>query len=194
MNDGAGADAAILADSGLAQDLRKRRDDRIHADADAGVDGHRIGVLDGDAGQHQFARLGLTQQAVRIRQLDAIIDAQSLARVVDPHGLHAMARASENLRHIGEVIFAGGIVRRQLARVLPEEIGAEAVDAHVGFADGKLLGRAGLLLDDGGDRATGVVNHAAVPGGIFHDGGEQDASGIARGLRMDQAAKRFRAQ
>src|ERR1035441_10167705 len=50
LNDGAGADAAVLADGGSPENLRERLDDSVYADFD--------GAIDGDGGAPQFVRQG----------------------------------------------------------------------------------------------------------------------------------------
>ena len=77
-----------------------------------------------------------------------------------------MTGADQDLDHVGEVVFARGIVGLNLVDVLPENVRAEAVDAHVAFADGELLGRAGLLLHDRLHASARVANHAAVAGRV----------------------------
>src|SRR5262249_1803580 len=47
LNDGAGPDAALTSDFRVAEDLCKRLDDGIHADADLAVDGDCLRLLDG---------------------------------------------------------------------------------------------------------------------------------------------------
>ena len=136
-------------------------------------------------------RLRSRKIASTIGELRAIVDAERLAGVVDAHGLHPVAGAPQDRGHVGEVVFARGIVGLDLIDVLPEEVGAETVDAHVGFANGELLRSAGLLFHHIEDVAVRVVDHAAVAGGVVHHGAHQHAGGAAFGLLLDQAPQRL---
>jgi hypothetical protein len=104
------ADAAILADHGVAGQAGKGFDDGVLAHADLRVDDDRLGALDRDAGQHQFPGLAGAQDAVGVRQLHPCVDAQQLARILDVHVLDAMAMANQNLRHVGQIEFTGRFV------------------------------------------------------------------------------------
>ena len=110
------------------------------------------------------------------------------------HGLHGVAGARQDGGHVGQVVFVRGVVGLDLVDVLPEEIGAEAVDAHVGLANGELFRSAGLLLHHVENVAARIADHAAVAGGVVHHGAHQDAGGGAFGLLRDQAAQRGGAQ
>ena len=145
-------------------------------------------------------RLRSRSDGVHLRQLHAIVDSQRFARIVDLHRFHVMARPVEDFHHVGEVVLARRVVRPDLVHVLPEQVRAVTVDPHVGFADGQLVRRGGLLLDDSrtaGPGGTRPANHAAVAGGVVHHGAQQDAcrlAGALRGRPFHQPLQRFRAQ
>ena len=67
-----------------------------------------------------------------------------------------------------------------------KQIGAEAVDAHVGLADGELLRVARLLLHHAEHVPVGIADHAAVAERILHVGAHQHTGGVAFGLLVDQ--------
>ena len=140
------------------------------------------------------AALAFAEDGVHHGELRAIVDAEGFAGVIDLHGLHGVAGARQDGRHVGQVVFARGVVGLDLIDVLPEEIGAETVDAHVGLADGELFRGAGLLLHHVENVAVRIADHAAVAGGVVHQGAHQDAGGGAFGLLRDQAAQRVGAQ
>ena len=128
-------------------------------------------------------------------KIDAIVDAQSFAGVIDTHGGNGVPGALEYRDHVGEVVFTGRITGVDPADVPPEKLRAKTINTHVGFADGKLLGVGGFLFDDFLDGKIGVVaDDAAVAGRIFHIGAEEGAGGLARHLALDQLAQRFDAQ
>ncbi len=154
-----------------------------------GIDRDRLRLDQRDSAGHHGAAFAIAEDAVDLGELGAIVDAERLRGVIDPHGFDGVAGAMQDGRHIGEVIFARGIVGLDLADVLPEEAGAKAVDAHVGFLDGELFGRAGLLLHHVEHVAAAIAEHAAVAVGIFHHGAEQDAGGGAFSCLRDQAAQ-----
>ena len=60
--------------------------------------------------------LRCAQDAIGIGQLDARIDSEQFARIVDMHRLDAMAVARQNLGHIGQIKFARGIVGLEFRR------------------------------------------------------------------------------
>ena len=97
-----------------------------------------------------------------------------------------MPGAYQNLDHIGQVIFARGVVGLELANVFPEQIGAETVDADVAFPNSQLLGRAGLLLDDGKHVAASVANHAAIACGVVEFRGHKRSGSIRMALMLHQ--------
>ncbi len=103
-----------------------------------------------------------------------------------------MARAYEDLDHIREVVFASWIVGAQFVHVFPERIGLEAIDTHVGLANGQLFRCAGLLLDDGAHRARGIANYAAVAGRVFEFGGDESRGGARTILMIHQCCEQRR--
>ena len=127
-------------------------------------------------------RLRSRKIASTIGELRAVVDAERLAGVVDLHGLHAVAGARQDRGHVGQVIFARRVIGLDLIDVLPEEVGAETVDAHIGLADGELFRSAGLLLHHIEDVAVRIADHAAVARGVVHQGAHQHAGGAACGL------------
>ena len=74
------------------------------------VDGHGFGFLDSHPRDHQLAHFMRAHQAVGFGQLDPVVDAERLARILDLHRIHDVSRAVENFHHVGEVVFPGRIV------------------------------------------------------------------------------------
>ena len=137
-------------------------------------------------------RLRSRKIASTIGQLRAIVDAQRLARVVDLHRLHRVAGARQYRRHVRQVILFRRIVGPDLVDVLPEEIRAEAVDAHIGLAHGQLLRGRGLLLHHVQHIAARIADHAAVARRVLHQRAHQHSRGRALGLLRDQPSQRRR--
>ncbi len=171
LDDGARADAAVLPNGGVAKDLRKRLHNGVHADGDIRVHSDRLRFLDGHAGQHEFAHLALAQQTVHTGQFFAVVDAQHLARIVDAISGDGVPGPVQDLDHVGQVVFARGIIRPEFLNVPPKRRRLIAVQAHVGLPDGELFRRAGALLHHACDLAVAVAQHASVAGGIVHHGG-----------------------
>ena len=127
LHDGARADAAVLPNRGVAQYLRERLHNGVHANRDIRVHGHPLRLLDSHAGQHEFAHLAPAQQAIRQGQFFAVVDAQHLARLVDAKRGDGMPRAMQNLDHVGQVVFTRGIIRPEFLNVPPKRLRAIAV-------------------------------------------------------------------
>jgi len=139
-------------------------------------------------------RLRVAQQAVGPGEFDTVVDAEAFAGVADAQGFHVVAVAMEDVDHVGEVVFASGVIGAKLVEVAPENVGAVTVDAHVGFADGQLFGGSGLLLHDGGHAVVELADDATVAGGVIHDGAEQHTGGAGTLLGIDETAEGVGAQ
>ena len=122
----------------------------------ARIDGHGFRLLDGDAGQHQLVHFSLAENLVHFGQLNARIDAQQLGRVLHFHRGHGVAGASEDLDDVGQIIFVSRIVGPDFDQVLPQQVGAETIDAGVDERDGELRGRGGFC-------STMALNSAVSP-------------------------------
>src|SRR6266849_6976597 len=70
--------------------------------------------------------------------------------------------------------------------MFPEQIGTKTVDADIGFANGKVLRRPRLLLDDCEDPPSRVANHTAVAGWVREFGGDKSGGSVGMGLMIDQ--------
>ena len=149
------------------------------------------GLINVTPAGHQCAAFAFAEDGIDHGELCAIVDAEGFSGVIDLHGLHGVSCTRQDGRHVGEVIFARGVVGLDLIDVFPEEIRAETVDAHIGLADGELFRSAGLLLHHIENLSVRIADHAAVARGVVHHGAHQDAGGRAFGLLRDQPAQRF---
>ena len=64
------------------------------------------------------------------------------------------------------------IVGSDFADVLPEQLGVEAEEAGIDFANLELLGGGGFLFDDSGDVILRVADNAAIAGWVGHLGSD----------------------
>ena len=94
-NDAAGANAAVCANFCVAGYLSERANDRVLTDLDAGVNGDRFGLSDGDAVEHQLANFTGTEDTVGFGQFDAMVDAEDLSCVFQHQSLHSLPCPTE---------------------------------------------------------------------------------------------------
>src|SRR5690606_10327803 len=153
-----------------------------YADYTAYVQSRRIrqrGALD-----HQ--PLGFTglPGTLEHRQLLAVVGAHDLQLIAGLHHADLYRLADRQLNHIGEVVFALGVVVRQ-----PGQPGLDAAarpqhDAGIALPDLALFRTGILLFDDGLHLPLGVAQDAPVAGGIAQQHGEH-AEAVHRSL-LDQ--------
>ena len=124
----------MLPDGRRARDPREGLDDRVHPDADSGVDGNRFRLLDGDAGQHQLLHFPRAKNRIHGSELHTVVDAQHLGWIVDPHGAYGAPVPIQNLDDVGEVVFVRRIVRFNPVDARPEIGGLETINPGVDFA------------------------------------------------------------
>ena len=191
MDDRTGADAAVLPDDSGSRNARERADDGIDADIHLGIHRHGLRPFDGDAVEHQPAHFARAQNAVGIGQFHAVVDAQNLAGIGRSQRCHAYIRADQDRDHVGEVVFAGGIVGPNPVDVIPERRGFEAVDSGIDFAHGKLRGGAGFMFDNFANAAIRAADNSSVAGRIRHFGGEQSCAGGIVALQRGQFFERL---
>ncbi len=124
---------------------------------DLGVDDAGVGAEDGDALGHEAAGGGEAHGGVEVHHLGDGVGAEDLVDAVGLDGDDACAVGDEHGGDVGEVELAVGVVGGEEVELGEEGGGVEAVDAGVDLGRVELVGREGLLLDDGGDfGAVGV--------------------------------------
>src|SRR5579864_3148778 len=149
----ASAYPARFTDLRVAANLREGFNHGVDPNRGRLIHTHSLGLLHGNAGQHQLAHFAFAKRAVGSGQFYPIVDSQKLHRIVRAESFNRVASPHEDLDHVREVVFTGRIVGAQLVNLFPERAGLKTIDAHVGFANGQLFRRRGLLLDDGAHRA-----------------------------------------
>ena len=181
------ADDAILADFGGAHehDLGKQLD--VLGDLHVRADPHLVGVDHGDAGCHMLVIDAALHDLGDLGQLDAGVDAQALGGVVGGKRQHGTAGVAADLKHVGKIELALGVVVADLGQRIEQGTRVEAVEAGVALVDRRLLGRGVLLLDDALDLAVGVADDAAVAGGIVQLHGEHHHGGVVLVAHLRQA-------
>ena len=191
------ADDAVLADfSGAHEhDLGKQLD--VLGDLHIRADPHLVGVDYGDAGGHVRVVDATLHDLGDLGQLDAGVDAQALGGVVGGERKHGAAGVAADLKHVGEVELALGVVVADLGQRVEQGARVEAIEAGVALVDRRLLGRGILLLDDALDLAVGIADDATVAGGVVQLHGEHHHGGVVLvahlrqagdGLRLDKRA------
>ena len=181
------ADDAVLADLGGAHehDLGKQLD--VLGNLHVGADPHLVGVDHGDAGCH----VGMVDAALHdlgdLGQLDAGVDAQALGGVVGGKRQHGTTGVAADLKHVGEIELALGVVVADLGQRVEQGASVETVEAGVALVDRRLLGRGVLLLDDALDLAVGIADDAAVAGGVVQLHGEHHHGGVVLIAHLRQA-------
>ena len=164
-------------------------DRRVGADLDLDVDPGRAGIDDRRPVQH----VALTDPAPRLgrdqRQVGAVVDAKVDVRVARLMGDDAQPALAEQRQHVAEVVLAGRVVVRDLGQALGQRRGGEGVGAGVDLADREHLGRdlAGVLgLDDLGDVALGVADHASVGARVVELDGHHRRRCLAAAMCFEQ--------
>ena len=82
LDDGVGADAAVGADGGGAEELDVGLDDGVGADGDFGVDDAGFGAEDGDARGHEAAGGGEAHGGVEVHHLGDGVGAEDFVDAV----------------------------------------------------------------------------------------------------------------
>src|SRR5207249_6680692 len=100
--------------------------------------------------------------------------------------LDVVAMTREDLRHIGQIIFARSFVGLNFVDMPPQNPGTEAVDAGIDHANRELLLRAGFLLDNRANVALFIEKHTSVSGRVRESRGVESGSGIRACLRIPQ--------
>ncbi len=96
----------------------------------------------------------------------------------------------QDLRHVGQIIFAGFFVGLDLIQVLPQQLGAKAINPGVDSANLTLRRGRRFLFDDGRHRAALVEQHAPVSGRIGQLGRDQRRGSFALRLLVAQMSQR----
>ena len=157
----------------------------------ARIDRNRFRTLDRHAGQHQVAHRPLAEDAIHCRQFHPGVDAEQFAGIGNHVRLDRVPGANQDLHHVGQVVFVGRIIGLDLARVLPEKVGVEAVDPGVDLAaPAAVPAFAAFCSTIACTLPCGIANHAAIAGGIVEPA-SRSASPAAprRGLFRDQARR-----
>ena len=123
---------------------------------------------------------------IHFSQFHAGVDADDLLRIRNLERHDEMPRALEYLSHIGEVVLMRGIVRLDLADMLPQQVRPEAVDSRIHEFQEQLFGRGRLLLHDRRDMPFPVEDDAAVAAWIFEPRRDQRCRGARSRLRLDE--------
>ena len=122
-------------------------------------------------------------------ELDAVVDALGLDRVVDGKGADPLAVGACDPDHVGEVELALSVVGRQPRETVAQGGHVERVDAGVDLAD-RLLGRRRvLLLDDRVHGAVGTADDAAVAGRLVELRGQHGHGVALLGVVVDERAQ-----
>ena len=177
-----GAELALLAHGDVADQVRLRPHDGIAADGGVGADPGLRGVDERDALGHPVLVDAVACDGGELRELDAAVDAQTVAVVVAVEDRDRLAVALENLEHVGQVVLGLRVVVADLVNVGSELRAVEGVAAGVALQQrGGLLGRAVLLLDDALDLAVCAQLDAAVAKGVGRGHGHDGAGELAGG-------------
>jgi hypothetical protein len=165
-------------------------EDGVGLERDVDVDPGRLGV----ANRHPFAHPTLDRAPVELamqrRELDAVIDALGLPRVVDRQPTNRRAVGAGYADDVGEIALALRVAVGEPGQCRAQRGRVESVDAGVDLADLQLHLVGVLLLDHRSDGAARVAHDAPVPGGHVEVGGE-DRDGVAGALVLgNQGSKR----
>ena len=143
----------------------------------------------GGAAQHRGAPcLGL-EGGLGLRQLHPVVDAQRL-RLAAAHHAGAQVLAAGQPDHVGQVVFALGVVVADPGQQVEQGRAVGRDDAGVAGADGTFFLAGVPGLDDPLQRAAGAGDHAAITAGLRRLETEGDKIG-APGPGRDHGAKRF---
>ena len=128
------------------------------------------------------------------RQLEAVVDAGGLERVVAHHGADPVAGLGEHGHDVGEVVLALGVVGGDPAQGRRQQRSAEAVDRRVDLGHLELVGRGVALLDDAAHPTVLVAHHPAVARGVVEHGRQHRARRARGPVLVDQRADGGRPQ
>lgn len=158
---------------GVADQVRLRPYDGVAADGSVRPDPCLRGVEERDTLGHPMGIDAVAGNGGELGELGARVHTQAVAVIVAVEDGDSLARALEDLEHIGQVVLALGVIVGDFAHVLLELSAIEGVAAGVAFKERfGLLGRAILLLDDAGDGAGFVELDAPVAKGLGRGEGE----------------------
>ncbi len=158
-------------------------------EAAAQVEARRVGEVQAVA--HQALGLEPLEAAFGPGQLHAVVDALGLVGVGGGDALHIHTVLDRQLHHVGEVVFALGVVVLHLGQPALEAARLRGDEPGVDLGDRALRCAGVLLLDDAGDAAGltifgGIAQDAAVAEGIGQHGAEHGHAVLGRRHQLAQ--------
>jgi hypothetical protein len=188
------ADRRTAAGRGRAVQLDVRQQGDVAGQLDGPVHPGRVRVDDGDAFAHQLVEGTAVQLGPERGQLDAVVDALGLHRVVGRVRTDPLAVLPGDGQHVGQVELALRVVGGDPAQAVAQRGRVEGVDPGVDLVDLPLLRRRVLVLDDPGDRAVVTRDDPPVPGRVGHPRGQHGHRIALLVVRGDQLQQRLRLQ
>ena len=190
LDQAARADAAAVADGGVAPEVALGLHQHIAAEAGALAEGAAGRIGEAHPLGHPMAPQPLLQHGLALGQLEAVVDAVDLIRV----GHFQVHGRAEHRHGVGEVELALVVVGGELGQHRRQLRPVEAVDAGVGEGVAALLHAAVAVLHDAAHQPLLVGEDAAVAGGISQPGGEQGHGGAAAAVLGQQLLQGARKQ
>ena len=116
-------------------------DHGVAADRHVGADPGRRRIDDRHPLRHQLLVLRRLQDRRHIRQLPPAVDAEDLARVLEPHRFHVQPALAIDPHEIGQIVLPLGVRRADRSQRVEQRLRREGVNAAVDLVD-RALSRA----------------------------------------------------
>ena len=162
--------------------------------SNVGTDVGGRGVDEGDARVHQAAVNLIAKLGFHLRKLLARIDPGEFGGVAGDPGVDAQVAAACDRDDVGQVELVRRVVGADFAQRRPDKIGAGEIDSGVNLGNRALDGRGVAGLDDRGDLAAGVADHAAIRRRVGEFDADEGERGGAVVMVDDEIAERRRSQ
>ncbi len=130
--------------------------DGVHTHGNIRIDVCGGGVLDGDAGRHQFGVLARSQHSAHGFEVLAVVDSENLVGIRHSQRFDSLAAVDMDRDEIRQIVFALHVRRGDAAQGLEEAAEGERIDSRVDFTNGALVGCRVPFFDD-------PCNSLAVP-------------------------------
>ena len=111
---GVRADLALVADRGVAHEVRAGQQRRVLADCDARVDINRLRTHERDAVRHERGADAVAHRAVGDGEFGAGVDLLRLGRVGQALSVHTTARGDRGADGVGEIDLAARRGRQRI--------------------------------------------------------------------------------
>ena len=163
-----GTDRAVRADFGIALDPSKGINHGVASDLNVAVDKSTRRIHERDAVRHQLIIFAATENFFCDCQLLTRIDPKRLGKIFGCDGTYFIAAEFDDLKHIGQIIFALSVVIRDRFERFEQGFNVETINAGIDFANFFLLIVGVLLFDNPFNRTVLRADYPTVTGGIGH--------------------------